>query len=100
MPALLKRTSICSEGIEGSLERAVDRRAVGGVDVNGQRVRQGRGDGLGSAAVEVRDDDPGALAREPLRGGAPEARGAAGHERDLSFEPAADRRERGGRGSN
>ena len=80
-----------SEGIEGKLERAVDRRAVGRVDLNGQRVRQGRGDGFGAAAVEVRDDDPGSLAREPLRRGASQAGGAAGHERDLPLEAPADR---------
>ena len=48
-------------------------------------------DGFRPAAVEVRDDDPRSLTREPLRGGAPKARGAAGHERDLPLEAPPDR---------
>jgi len=73
--------------IHRAADRLLDRRGAGGVDGDGQGVRQPVRDPARAVLVDVREYNLGALAGEALGRRRAQAGGAAGHEGDLAVEP-------------
>ena len=90
MPALANAMSRRPNASDAVAASDFDRTLVGDVALDDPHgVTEPLLDLVEPRLVDVADDDPRALGDEPLHRGEPDARPAAGHDRDLVLEPHA-----------